>query len=155
MKPIGTATLDPSVCPKMGVGTLPSKFLDHERVSVMLSLVETLPSRELSLFPLQASNKAICVNRGCFQHDEALAVIWAKAIYVWNQYWEYRIYLTRNYFQYLQHKVNPTNTGYLYSLPLCYKQRCSQHCACLKAQRLFWIRQLYFSENIFLHQKNY
>lgn len=84
MKPHETSAPDPSICPRTGVGKPPSELLDHQRASIMLSLVETLPSRELSLFPLKASNKAICVNWGCFQRGEVLAVIWVKAIYVWN-----------------------------------------------------------------------
>lgn len=47
LKPCETSALDPSVCPKTGVGKQAPKSLDHQRASITLLLVEILPSREL------------------------------------------------------------------------------------------------------------
>lgn len=47
LKPRETSALDPSVCPRTGVGKQAPRSPDHQRASIMLSLVEILPSREL------------------------------------------------------------------------------------------------------------
>lgn len=57
-EPCGTSALDPSISPRMGVGTLPSKLLDHQMClsRAVCSRWKCFQARELLFLPLQASN---------------------------------------------------------------------------------------------------